>query len=318
MERMDFVQFQEYVKEQFLNRLSKNEKENVTISIIPTRKTNCVYAGFIAKPDNKSFAPTIYLDNFYEDYVSGEILDSIIDRIYKLWKNNIDGPDGMEIDAFIKKFQNFNCIKDNIIANVINVKRNEEFLATVPHKIFEDLAIIYKVIVDEHSKEFATVTIQNQHLGYWDIETEDIVNVLHELAMENTKRLLPCKSCTMIEVVAEMMDISVEEAKEMMPKDPMNEMYILSNRMKTHGAITMFFEDVLSEISEKLGSNLYIMPSSIHEVIIVESDLHDPEGLNRLVSDVNDTTLGPEEYLSGSVYYFDAKTKELSVAVAGK
>ena len=60
---------------------------------------------------------------------------------------------------------------------------------------------------------------------------------------------------------------------------------------------------------------LYTSKSS---VIIVASDLHDPEGLNHLVSDVNDTTLGPEEYLSGSVYYFDAKTKELSVAVAGK
>jgi len=314
MGKMNFTQFQEYVKEHFIRLLPEENRESVSISIVPSLKTNCALTGFVAKPVNKSFAPTIYLDEHYKDYESGENLDIIVSRIYEIWVKHINDPENFEINEFINKFKDFNLIKSSIIANVINKERNKEMLSTIPHKVFEDLAIIYKILVNTGSDEIATVTIQNSHLLGWSINQEDAADVLYDLAIENTKKISPCAIQTMDEVLSGMMNLSLAEIKVLLGETPFErQMFVLTNQAKTNGAIAMFFEDVLEELADKLNSNLYIMPSSIHDCIVVSSNTHVPSVLKRMVTEVNATALSPEEYLSDSVYYFDKETKALSI-----
>ena len=76
----------------------------------------------------------------------------------------------------------------------------------------------------------------------------------------------------------------------------------------------MFYEDALSELCEKIGTDLYILPSSVHEVIAVSSELGTPDELSQMVREVNGSQVAPEEQLSDHVYKFEAATKKLSLA----
>ena len=107
---------------------------------------------------------------------------------------------------------------------------------------------------------------------------------------------------------AEMADMMFEE----MP--PTQQMYVISNSKKVNGAASMLYVDELFELSKKIGTSLYILPSSVHEVIAVSTEMGNPETLSEMVREVNDTQVSEEEQLSDHVYFFNADTKELKIA----
>lgn len=181
----------------------------------------------------------------------------------------------------------FDLVKYNIIMTVINTERNPQFLAQVPHKNKEDLSLIYKVLLKKNDRGIETITVSNEHLKLWDITVEE----LHELAEKNSKRLLP--SCI----------------------NKMGPMYVITNMQYDNGASTIFYDDALERISEMIGTDLYIMPSSIHEVIAISTDMGTPEDLSEMVRKVNGSMVSVEEQLSNNVYYYSAEKKDLTLAV---
>ena len=181
----------------------------------------------------------------------------------------------------------FELVKDNIIMTVINTEKNPQLLAQVPHNNKEDLSLIYKVLLNKNNRGVATITVSNEHLKLWDITVEE----LHELAVKNSKRLLP--SCI----------------------NKMEPMYVITNLQYDNGASTIFYDDALERISEMIGTDLYIMPSSIHEVIAVSTDMGTPEVLSEMVRGVNSSMVSVEEQLSNNVYYYSAEKKNLTLAV---
>ena len=87
---------------------------------------------------------------------------------------------------------------------------------------------------------------------------------------------------------------------------PGSELYILSNEMGLNGAATILYPGVPKEIYDKIGGSYYLLPSSVHEFLIIRKEYgNSPEALKRIVWDVNEHHLAPEEYLSDSIYYFD-------------
>ena len=181
----------------------------------------------------------------------------------------------------------FDLVKYNIIMTVINTERNPQLLAQVPHKNKEDLSLIYKVLLKKNDRGIETITVSNEHLKLWDITVEE----LHELAEKNSKRLLP--SCI----------------------NKMESMYVITNLQYDNGASTIFYDDALERISEMIGTDLYIMPSSIHEVIAVSTYMGIPEVLSEMVRGVNSSMVSVEEQLSNNVYYYSAEKKNLTLAV---
>lgn len=66
-------------------------------------------------------------------------------------------------------------------------------------------------------------------------------------------------------------------------------------------------------MSDKLGTDLYVLPSSVHEVIVISTQAGEPDDLQEMVQEINNSEVAPEERLSDSVYKFDSKVKELSI-----
>ena len=91
-------------------------------------------------------------------------------------------------------------------------------------------------------------------------------------------------------------------------------MFVISNKLRINGAANIFYEDVLAEIADRIGTDLYILPSSVHECIAVSTRTATVEELAEMVESVNACEVAEAEQLSDHVYYYDAKNRTLSLA----
>lgn len=290
---MNFVEFMNVVK----NAVSERFEGYVKIEEIE-KNNGLVLHGLTIQIKESNISPNIYLEPFYNDYLNGKNLDEIIENICKIYSDN---KIGNSID--VSFFTEFNNVKSKIIYALVNYEMNKEFLKTVPHTKFMDLAFVYKYYIGkEEFKEsgMATITINNNHLKLWDVDTNEV----HRLALENTPQLLPCVIQPIQNILSKLMGIDMEDFIQ----EDINEiipMYVLSNVNNMYGAGCIVYEDVLKNLADKLDSNLYILPSSIHETIIL-ADTSEciKDELMEMVKSVNETQVANEEILSNQVYYF--------------
>lgn len=196
-------------------------------------------------------------------------------------------------------------------------EKNGDF-ETVPHREFEDLAIVYRWNIGAGSDGVYTNLINNELAEKEGVTEEE----LFKAANENTKNLFPVTVRNMNEVIAEII-FDVGELDEEMSKEfeevvndvpDERSMYVISNASKLFGAASMLYEEPLHELSEKLGSDLYILPSSTHEVIAISSNFGEPEELAEMVYEINMDQVDINDRLSNQVYHYDKDLRTLRLA----
>lgn len=309
---LNFEEFQESVQMNLKDYLGE-ELKDVSIRLNEVTKNNGVvlHAISVCQSDN-NVAPNIYLDDYFKKYEEGASMEEIMNQIAVTVGKHIETPE--EFKDIGKAFQDFNFVKDKLIVTTVNGFRNSAMLEGMPHQSREDLALIYKVMIGNDEFGTATITIKNEHMQMWGVSAEE----LHELAMKSSEALLPATVQSMNEVMREMFakDGMPDEIAESMfaEMSPTEQMYVISNASKTNGASAMFYEGVLPKLAEDIGTDLYILPSSLHEVIAVSCEMGTPENLAEMVKEVNGTQVSVEEQLSDHVYRFDAAKNTLTLA----
>lgn len=135
----------------------------------------------------------------------------------------------------------------------------------------------------------------------WGISLEE----LSKTARENAPVCFPlCFKC-MREVLGELIgeDLGIDD-----------DLYVLSNEQNVYGAAVILYPDVLKMVAERLENSFYILPCSVHEVIIVPEKLDkDPFHLVNIVKAVNETTISPEEFLGNNIYYYDRERGDITM-----
>lgn len=301
---MDFVTFAEMVKDE----VRKTVGSNFQIRLNDVRKNNgIVLKGITVVENDNNIAPTIYLNNYYKDYVDGKTtFDKIIDDLMGIYhKNKIN----QSVD--MRHFLNYEKVKQRIVYKLINTEKNKELLNDIPHIDFLDLSIVFQYLVTQENLGMAAILIHNVHQKLWGVSVED----LYQAAKENTHTLLKYEIKSMSKVLCE---IREEEGLEESEDDYMMEisdsvpMYVLTNKQRVEGAACMLYSDLLHHFSDKIGKNLFIIPSSIHELLILPAD-HDVEALEvkRMIKEINDTQVSTEEILSYSLYFYDRQVGKI-------
>lgn len=250
-----------------------------------------------------NISPTIYLNYYYDKYLAGKSLSTIYDDILLSYHQNVPKEN---ID--ISFFTDFAKVKNHIIFKLVNYERNKELLSKVPHVRYLDLAVVFNCFIKSTEDGYATILIHHQHLSYWNISTEE----LYALAMKNTPHLLHYQLQNMTDVIIDLFcNEHIELSKELLPVFPM---YVLSNTTKLNGSGCILYEDLLSEIAQHLGSDFYILPSSIHEVLLIPvASASSYEDLSSMVHEINATQLAREEVLSDRVYFYSRHSGKVTM-----
>ena len=236
-----------------------------------TRRT-----GILFKQTDSNLAPTIYLEEFYQKYLQGQQVPDLADSICSIYQEI-----RVKKTCDCQNLFDFNHVKEHIVYKLIRCDANEELLKQIPYEPFLDLAVVYYIQIDNTRFGSAAIQIRNEHLRYWRVEKEEI----RRLAGKNTPRIYP---------------VQIQQIVRFM--------YVATNEQCSLGAAVMRYPDFREKVRGMIGEGFYILPSSIHEVILVpESFGMEPERMQEMVKEINQIGVAPEEVLSDSVYYFDGE-----------
>lgn len=304
---MNYEIFKEVVAEKFMDYLPE-EYKGMHLEVRPVEKVNKMMDGLTLTGDGVRISPTMYINNMYDSYLQTEDLQEVLVSAAKTMDEAMkDAPD-------ILPAVDMGNAKDNIVFQLVNTEQNKEMLAGAPNRQFQDLSIMYRWVVKVEDAGVQSTVIRNElaeQLGFTEEQ-------LFKLAVENTRRIFPPTLKNMNEVIRDMFmkDGMPSEIADMMIGEipPEQAMYVISNERGINGAISMLYEDKLHGLAEELGTDLYIMPSSVHEVIAVSSNMGDPNELAAMVAEINMDQVSLEERLSNQVYHYDKDLRKLTLA----
>lgn len=326
---MNYQEFLNYMKENISNYLKQyeakktnldgenalDEEEDYTVELHPVIKNNGVKLdGLIIRRRNENISPNIYLNSYFEAYQLGKPLNCIMEEIAEQYFL-VRCEHTIKVDNLL----DFNAIKKDIIIRLVNFEKNEEQLKNCPHRKFLDLAITYRYMAQRDESGIASSLISFDEFHQWDI-TED---ELYRIALFNTMREFPWHMETLASVILECLKRTMpedahdelrEELENLADGDYETNMYVLSNSSDLNGASCILYDNVIKNFAKVVDSNIIILPSSIHEVILVpEGEDTNPIFLQELVKDANKTAVGLIDLLSDNIYYYSLEKDEISI-----
>lgn len=299
---MNFNEFEKEILLYFRETLG----DEYTVSINEVRKNNnIVMNGLLMKKKEQTITPNIYLNRYYEQYIEGEELQQIKDDIWKAYVEAIDSFSGKNLTFEMDLEKQ----KDKIVYRLVNYQTNKEKLDQFPHIRFLDLAITFHCFVDLSEETLSMIPVSKELAKRWNLDAKGLLSYAHK----NTPRLFPVAYNTLECMIKNMIgekqfEEMFQENNEVMP------MYVVTNESRVNGATVMLYEEMFQEIAKQIGDKLFILPSSIHEVIVMPYDEEiDSEHLVLLVSEVNLTQVPWEDVLSNHIYLYDCKTKSFEI-----
>lgn len=310
---MVYETFLETVRQSLQQKLS----DHYLISLHPVPKNNGkILDGLSIQAPGAQMAPTIYLNSYYEQFLDGMTLPEIIDDILMIFENN---PAPSCITA--EQMSHFDLLKDKVMFKIIHAASNEKLLLDIPYIPCLDLAIVFYLFLERNETGQMTALICNQHLELWNVTEKD----LFKLALRNTPAAFPACIKSMDTVMKEMaMESMGEHYDESLMDDlltgeePSSPLYVLTNQAGLNGAGCIFYNNTLKDFADSLGSDLVILPSSIHEVLLTPDNPDvSYEDLSVMVSCINDNEVPAEDQLSNTIYLYTRSNDKLQIAVDG-
>ncbi len=296
----------ETFKQVIMERLKYDIPDPKKISIQTVYKNNGLYLdGLVIMENNCNISPTLYLNYYYESYQGGTSFQQVYETILENYRQN---KPAQSID--VRFFTQFENAKSKIALKLINYEQNKKLLEDVPHIQFLDMAIVFYCLISMDSQAGnATILIHNSHLSYWDTSLEE----LFQIAKRNTRQMLPARLNDMNDVLRDL------SGKHMLfppfqPDEDVYPMFVLTNHINLYGAACILYEDLLKEYARQAETDFYILPSSIHEVILIPAvDPNCQQELSQMVKEVNHSQLLEEEILSDHAYYYSRESNEITM-----
>lgn len=284
---MNFEEFCSYVESNILDVLGSKEERTASVKEV-LKNNSVVLKGLMIVENESNISPTIYLEDFYEQMVVEEKSEEeILEEIASAY------------ERFRKEVPDFDAHRDlreeKIIGVLVNREHNEELLKSIPSVVVNDsLVVIFKYLVDVNSNGIGTVTITDYFAELKGYSEKDLMR----LALYNTPKLLEFELRNMLDVICDMQDINPEEVG--ISELPM---YVISNQHKKFGAFCLLYPEVREQLLNRFDSDLVILPSSVHELIIIptEDDMS-MRDMDRMVQEVNATQVVMQEQLADRAF----------------
>lgn len=265
-----------------------------------TKNNGLILDGLCISRGKNPAAPAIYLNDCYHQYLEGSSIEEIIKELLELYHTS-------EIPSVLHPalLSDYSTMKSRIACRLINTAANEVLLRDMPHIIWNDLSIVFYLFLQEDDSGIMTAGIHTSHLNTWGISSDE----LFQTAISNISHLFP-PSITSMDCLFEDLTGAISDPSE----ETATPFYILSNTIGINGAICMLYPDVLKHFSEGIEGDVLILPSSIHEVLL----LPDEEGfsydeLSEIVAQINHSEVLPQDRLSNQIYRYSRSSDSIKV-----
>lgn len=275
----------------------------VIVDLQEVTKVNLTLDGLTIRKQGENIAPTIYLNQYFNQFNDGRAMDDIVRDIIRVYENN--QPENIHNVFKTEDFYDFDKMKEKIVLKVINTERNLDLLEQVPHLDMEGLGLSVVFYVSLMTGEqSAGILIKNEHLKLWEKNVSDLLTV----AEINTNRMHAFVVKSMNEVLSGAFGFE----EDLIPDD-VPVFYVLADENNTFGASQLYLKDKIREFAEKNNCDVYILPSSVHELLLLRADFPnlEPSYLKEMVCEVNATEVSSEDFLCDGAYKFELATDKI-------
>ncbi len=301
---MVYAEFLKTIQHMLKQRLG----DSYSLRLLSVSKNNGILLdGLTILTSDSSLAPTVYLNSFYEQYQHGMPLEDILDEIQVLFENN--PPPACILDGHISDFSR---ISPKVMMKLIHTQSNKLLLADVPHMSFMDLSVVFYLALGQSAHGQMTALIHNEHMNLWKTDEKTLL----KLATANTPAAYPPLLQDMGQVMRELagsnpyisydeaaLNVLLERTRKLTP------LYVLTNSAGIYGACCVLYPGIIKDFAKTLDSDLVIIPSSIHEVLLTPVGETIPyKTLNSMVASINESDVPPEDRLSDHIYLYRRKT----------
>ena len=277
-------------------------KEYATVAVKEVVKSNDEkYHAIILEDSDKSVYPYLYLEDLYKQYEDGKSITELAKYVVEV--NTAPAP--YDIKNIDFSFEN---IKENLILKVVEIARNLERIENLIYKeTGNGFALIPYIVFNKDDSGMAMAAITSNMAKEYGYDTEEVFLAAEKNTFENDEPIM----CNIAAMIANMNIPSNLLKTDTSTLD--SNMYILTNESQINGAVNFFIGETQQLIAQIMGENYYMLPSSIHEVMIVpESEAPSVEMMRNIVVDANNSVVDTPEILSNRLFYYDRSTGELT------
>ena len=291
---MDYENFKQDFQESLKEELAERGMDT-DVSFQKVEKMNESYDAVTVKPIDSIIGVNFNVEKAFDSYEAGTDMDEVVnhtaDSVEKAFR------EAPQID--ITAITDYEQMKSKLSMEVVSADRNADLLQNVPHEKMEDMAVVYRLMLGQMDEGSGTVLVTDQLMERFGITHEQ----LRQDALENAPEIRPSEIRGMSEVINE---IAPGMAPEIAPED--EQMFVASVPDKIRGAGVIAYPNFMEDAAEKMGGDFFVIPSSIHEVLLVRDNGEmTSKDLENMVKEVNATQVEPEDQLTDHVYHYDSK-----------
>lgn len=298
-EPMDRTSFDKEICECVKSHLS----EEYHIERSHTKKNNGVLKDVLCiRKEEEECVPCFYMEELYQSYCMGEAILGLAEYMANIVKGECE-----KVKEQVKYFKCKDWIRENLFLRLIHLENNREILEESIYLEYMDLACVVYVVTE--ISEDGVKCFRLPKYMWESLELGEIATCFSML-IENTRRFFPeqleyiCYGLGQVGLLTAESSVFLENVREGEALIE-NRLYVLSNQKRINGATVILYPEMLETIGKRFGGGYYIIPSSIHEVLLLKANTwENAERLNEMVREVNRAVVIPEEVLSNHVYYY--------------
>lgn len=308
---MDFKTFCDDIEKNILEYLPE-QYQKAEVMIKPVLKNNSlVLHGLTIRNPDEKIVPTMYMEHYYEKYQAGQEIENLMENIAVDYLEHCNP----QIDYQVEHIMELDNVKDKIMPIILNAKHNKDMAKIRPSTRIDDLAVFYQIVLERSEFSTASVAVSNDMMEKWGISTEE----LHHISIENNEKYNP----VLLTDIESVLFGTPENYLEIEDKTPNSPLLVLSNQTKSYGASVIANPAVLEKVADAVGGDYYVLPSSVHEVLICPKEIvkemgMTPKELGKMVREVNQQEVSRDEVLSDHVYSYDRENKVLETVKESK
>lgn len=303
---MNYETFKQEFAEDIKEKLYERGYEDVKISFNNVEKTNQNYEAMSVVPEGNNVGVNFNIENAFASYEHTDDYAGVLASATMVIADGLDRAPAIDVSALM----DYENMKEKLSVEVISADANADLLANVPHDRMEDLAVVYRFVMESSEDGRASILVTNNLMDRMGVSHEQ----LRSDALENSPEIRPVVIMGMNEVMKEMMGPEVYEMFGI-PDDAEETMYVATVPDKNSGAGVIAYQDFMDQAAERVGGDFFVLPSSINEILLVpDNGDMTADALRDMVQDVNAKEVSPEERLSDNVYHYDATNHVFELA----
>ena len=291
----------------FYTNLTETLKENLGTDWTIELHTDVIlnngttHIALILYKNGEKLHPQIYLERFFEDYKKGKAMEEILQDVMKTYEEALQNinPDSLS------GIEDWEQVKGRLAFRLLSKERNKETLENYVYKEFLDLAAIVTFCAEIDEQGVKAIRVTHDLAELWNVSKEEIL----QAAEENTEALFPVRMEPILDTLCRVADISRDDLpEEVLAEEDSPQIMVLTNYLGVNGATVLLYDSFLQQVYEKLRGKFIILPSSIHEVIVMPLASAPPiTDSQKMVEQINRSAVKEEEILSDSVYLYDGE-----------